>query len=440
MKKLLLVTTAIAGVALMSAQANAAVKLDLGGAFQGYGVASDNNIANERGFELRRLAEIYVSGETTLKNGLTLGAATETEIANGDTSITMTKVNAFLSGNWGRVNFGVEDGAASLLQVEAPSADANIDGMAQNIHGIGASKADLHATALNTDGFDTLLDYDHSDFTTVDRLTYITPKFSGAQLAVSYTPTNSIASSKNAMATKTAAVGAIDFNNTDTAGGANTVVLTTDVTAVGSYENLWEAAFRYDREIRGHNLSLGAGYSTSSLITDPTLTDADSLTGTTMNIANISDGIETYNVGINLEFNGFSLGGNYMIAMSEYATDVNTTAATTTAGYGDIERATYVIGAAYDNGPYHFGLSYLNQNSTYDAIDAGAAGPDAAVTVLDIPKQEYEADKFTIGGGYEFGPGMNLRGSVAWGEFADKTTVANSNDFQQVALGLDIQF
>ena len=40
---------------------------------------------------------------------------------------------AYFSGAWGRVNFGSEDGAAFLLQVAAPSADANIDGLRQQV-------------------------------------------------------------------------------------------------------------------------------------------------------------------------------------------------------------------------------------------------------------------------------------------------------------------
>ena len=35
----------------------------------------------------------------------------------------------YFSGNWGRLNLGRENGAAYLLQVAAPSADPNIDGM-----------------------------------------------------------------------------------------------------------------------------------------------------------------------------------------------------------------------------------------------------------------------------------------------------------------------
>ena len=42
---------------------------------------------------------------------------------------------AYFSGAWGRVNFGKEDGAAYLLQVAAPSADSNVDGLRQYVAG-----------------------------------------------------------------------------------------------------------------------------------------------------------------------------------------------------------------------------------------------------------------------------------------------------------------
>jgi len=175
MKKLLLVGTALAGVAMLASPASAALKMDLGGYFEGYGLYADNNnpaADHQRDFEFRRDNEIFVNGESTLDNGLTIGAHTQLNIANTANTSTTTIANngagggvgnigaivaqlsatttgtntqlvdetyLYASGQWGRVNFGEEDGAAYLLQVAAPSADSNVDGMRVYIQGLNTN-------------------------------------------------------------------------------------------------------------------------------------------------------------------------------------------------------------------------------------------------------------------------------------------------------------
>ena len=88
-----------------------------------------------RTFDFRRDNEIHFTGETTLDNGLTVGSHTEMKIAGSPSvggpggSGLIDESYAYFSGGWGRFNFGQEDGSAYLLQVSAPSADSNVDGM-----------------------------------------------------------------------------------------------------------------------------------------------------------------------------------------------------------------------------------------------------------------------------------------------------------------------
>lgn len=119
LKKVLLAGTALVGLALASAPANAEVKLGLGGFMLGYGVHADSDINNRRDLDFKRVAEAHISGETTLDNGLTVGFHTEQSL--GGATLT-DEAYTYFSGGWGRVNFGAEDGAAYLLQVAAPSA------------------------------------------------------------------------------------------------------------------------------------------------------------------------------------------------------------------------------------------------------------------------------------------------------------------------------
>lgn len=423
MKKLLLVSTAIAGVAFMSAPASADVKLDLGGYFRGYGVWSDNNEptgTSLREFEFRRDTEIHFTGETTLDNGLTVGAHTEMKTGNNANTVTTDEVYAYASGGWGRVNLGVEDGAAYLLQVGAPSADSNVDGMRVYIQGINPTAAQGTAAAgvfgvngafASTVATGYVLDYDHADFSKQDRITYLTPKFSGFQAGVSYAPDD------------TGYHGGIATMATDSGVG---LVTAGTLTTAAQYEDLWEVGARWDGEFQGFGLSLGAGYSAADV--EATLSDA-ALIALAAGSYYVND-VDTWNFGGSVAFSGFSLGANWMQANTDRTSE---TVAATSVGTSDITRETWVFGGAYDNGPYHLGVSYLDQETDYDSNN-GTGGQLIAAT-------NYEADKFTVGGGYTFGPGMTFRGAVAWGEFdTPGATSASDNDFTQVTVGTDIQF
>lgn len=410
MKKLLLVSTAVAGVAFAASPAHAALKMDLGGYFEGYGLYADNDEpagTNLHNFDFRRDNEIHVNGETTLDNGLTIGAHTELKIANtaGDstatTTITGTNANSgsngadltfaqiaaglsattsvtntsgnlvdetylYASGGWGRVNFGEEDGAAYLLQVAAPSADSNVDGLRVYIQGLNTASWDSSLSGL-------VLSYQHADFRQTDRLTYLTPKFNGFQAGVSYAPRNNVSLV-----------------------GGGVAAMTTDNDA-GDFENLWEAAARWDGEFQGVAVSLGGGYSHAG-------TESDAATGLLG-----SDALTTWNGGVNVAMSGFSLGGAYR--HSNNGIDTN----------GDTR--TWVVGLGYDNGPWHAGASYFDEK-----FDSGllVAGADAKVK------------RYAVGGGYTFGPGMTFRGSVDWGKY--EPTGASDTKFTQVTVGTDVQF
>jgi hypothetical protein len=429
MKKLLLVSTAIAGVALLSSPASAAVKMDLGGFFRGYGVYADNNedtgTANSLySFEFRRDAEVHANGETTLDNGLTVGAHAELKIANGSNSTVSDEIFGYASGGWGRFNLGVEDGAAYLLQIAAPSADSNVDGLRTFIQALNvkstATDANFSAVTANSNAFFGNLDYDQGDFAKNDRLTYLTPKFDGFQAGVSYAPKQGITSNTLGMATDQNGPFGISVGSITAAGAAQ-------------YQNLWEASARYDGEFEGFGFALGGGYSDSDVETTPTAAflEGDDGAGTYY----INDGIRSYNAGLTFSSQGFSLGGTYKQTDTSRTHDGDAGIATEVIS-GDITAKTWVIGAGYDNGPWHGGASYLNTKTNLDALDGTTALNDIAAT-------SYEDTKYTVGGGYTFGPGMTFRGAVAWGTFDNTSATAvpaDDNDFTQVTVGADVQF
>jgi predicted porin len=359
MKNVLLAGTALVATALIASPAQAELKLDLGGHFSGYAVNIDDDaVVGGRDNEIRKNTEIHFTGETTLDNGLTVGVHVEQEVENANNN---NESYAYFSGGWGRVNFGSEDGVAYLLQVAAPSADSNVDGLRTTIAGYTTNNV--------------VLDYDHAHFggnptddlnaTPTDRISYLTPKFNGFQAGVSYAPN---------------------------------IAQNTGIAAVGTtgFEDAWELAVRWDGEFEGVGISVGGGYSSvdnaaAGAVAEP----------------------EAWNVGFNLAWNQFSFGGAWLDEEDAFFGGAPVVGQDAT---------TWVIGAAWDNGPYHVGASYLDRED-------------------DLAGVSVDSTKATIGGGYTFGPGMTFRGAVAWGEAPTGGVVAGSEtDFTQITLGTDIQF
>ena len=209
MKKVLLSTAAVAGLAMIATPAAAQVKLELGGYFKGYGIYADvdeaSNAAGTESLENRDLdiirnTEVHFGGETTLDNGLTVGAHLEVEADRNGTNdgFNTDESYVYFSGGWGRVNFGSEDGAAYLLQVAAPSADSNIDGIRQYVNpvnyaattfrGLGPTTGGSVLEILDARGARSGLDYDQDISSKSDKLSYLSPIKNGFQLGVSYTP------------------------------------------------------------------------------------------------------------------------------------------------------------------------------------------------------------------------------------------------------------
>jgi len=436
MKRILLAGTAIVGLAALATPAHAELKLNLGGYFSGYGVYADNNepaATSLHNTGLRRDSELHVSGESTLDNGLTVGFHTE-QALGGNTAT--DEAYAYFSGGWGRANLGSEDGAAYLLQVAAPSADSNVDGLRTYIQAITPSDI-VFAAGTGVPGLPNtgVLDYDQvsdptapaangNGNTNTDRLTYLTPKFNGFQAGASYAPQ----------------AGQLALGN-------NIAPMTSDVT-VNQFEDIWEVGARWDGEFQGFGISVGGGYSDASL--EAQATALALVIGSEDTAPLVTDGVQQWNAGANVTWSGFSLGGSFLRAQTENTdvVDPGNSGATWVARSLDVTQDTWTVGLGWDNGPYHLGGSWLRTDTERDA--SGIVGTDdGALAAVDAT-----AERFTVGGGYTYGPGMTFRGAVAWGEFDNSTPVstgaagtsgflgvaANNNDFTQVTIGTEIDF
>lgn len=382
MKKLLLSTAAICGLAVAASPAYADIDLELGGYFKGYGAYVDQDEQLGGGpdatndLDFIRDTEIHIGGETTLENGLTVGAHIEADVdgttgVGSNDSFEVDESYVYFSGGWGRVNFGDEDGAAYLLQVAAPSADSNIDGIRQYVqpvnYGVLLTTADQ--TALG--GVDPVatnggLDYDMDPSGKSTKLTYLTPIVNGFQAGVTYSP------------------------DTD---GADDLEGIGDDDVAGAIGATYEVAARYEGQFQNVGVILGAGYSHGDL--------EAALAG--------SDDREVWNAGIDLDFGPFGLGVVYR--------DDNGAA---NAATNDDEK-TLVVGADYTTGAFKIGASYYDQDNTY-AID------------------DLDTKRYSGGVTYTYGPGMSFRGSIGYVEHESDTVLTNDVEATYVTLGTQINF
>ena len=385
MKKLLLATAAV-GLVAAAAPAKAEVKLDLGGYFKGYGFYTnqDDNAGTTAGVESRefdiiRDTEVHFGGETTLDNGLSVGVHIEADADEGD-GFEVDESYAYFSGGWGRVNFGSEDGAAYLLQVEAPSADDNLDGLRQYVNPINFAEAGFAGLLEVSNGG---LDYDMDVSAKADKLTYLSPIFSGFQVGVSYTPD------------------LVDASNSD-------ALNTNEV--VNSFGSTYEVGARYEGQFSNVGVIVGAGYAHADL------EDSNAVTG----VGDFTDDRQAWNVGADFDIGPFGVGVAYV---QDDLGDIDLTAGAVENTLD--ERKTWVVGADYTTGPFKLGASY------YDS-EVGSS----AVT------QDVEATRWTGGVTYTYGPGMTFRGSVSHAEFDNVAglTSGDSFDATSVLLGTQINF
>ncbi len=396
MKKLL-TSAAVCGLVFAAAPAHADIDLELGGYFKGYGafVDQDDNadtngaLAGNQGageasdFDFIRDTEIHATGETTLDNGLVVGAHFEFSVDGGDAAA-VDESYAYFSGSWGRVNFGDEDGAGYLLQVAAPSADSNIDGIRQYVQpvnylaAIGDSNASgavadelLLVAGLGAAGGNSI-DYDMDQSGKDTKLTYLSPIMNGFQAGVSYTPDTGPADDLEG-------VGFKDVEDT--------------------LEDTYEAAIRYEGMFNNVGVILGAGYAH---------TNQEETT-----VPAVNDDRQAWNVGADFDIGPFGVGVIYREDNGGFEGS---------AARDDEE--TLVIGVDYTTGPFKLGASYYDQENTF------------AINGLDT-------QRYSGGVTYTYGPGMTFRGSVGYVEH-EATGVGgpgnNDIDATYVTLGTQINF
>jgi outer membrane protein OmpU len=182
MRQTLLRSSMLAGLGTMvyaaSGAASDGVKLEVGGYFsQSYVAAFDSkkegHFGNHHTYDaFKHDAEVYFSGETTLDNGLTIGARVELVGENDDDQIDKSYV--FWSGDFGQIRIGSQNDALENQCPTPPGGTANFSAFSP----VGWGSND----PIGSNSYCFSADNDSQ------KILYISPTYSGFQLAISYTP------------------------------------------------------------------------------------------------------------------------------------------------------------------------------------------------------------------------------------------------------------
>ena len=331
MKHVLLGTTALVAAGLVASNAHAAqgVQLGLGGyytAAAGLLISQDHGTGdaghNTRDIVFRQDVEVHFKGETTLDNGLTVGATIQLEGQQSDDQI--DEVWAYFKGGWGQVRFGDDDDASEQLHYLIPGAS--------NAFGVDTPYFEFSNSArVTTQTNSTVVDLS-GDAT---KIIYFSPTFSGFSFGFSFAPDQGEQDQYSGFVTANNSSGTTFSNNN------------------AQLQNIFSAALNFDHDFNGVSLATGAGFSEGQYEN----------TGTNAN-ADTEWGVDGHLI---VSFSGFTIGG-----AGRYVENFNNS----TAGVGISGQDLWVagVGGTYNWDAWTVGLAWshgeydVNANNT-DVVD-----------------------------------------------------------------------
>lgn len=342
MKKTLLGTTALVSAGMVAGPALASDPLSVtvsGSVVTGFYVV-DNDTAGGTDFDSTKVPivarNIDINAEGTLDSGLVAGVLAKLQLDNdeaatGTSNATFSEVYGYLEGGFGRLEIGGTDGAAFKMHYTSPWFVPGNGVDSPNIlnitNGVSSFSSGTSTFSLMTED--------------TNKVSYFTPRIANFQLGLSFTPDATV--------------------NDPIANGFG--VSPEDTTI----ESVFEVAANYAGEFNGVEFGVDGFYVTG-----------DAPTG-------VASDPEEYGFGINIGFNGFTLGG----AWYENENVRNATQATPVAGD---DTQTWTIGGSYGTGPWIVGVAYLESEG--DSLTAGRNGSENSF--------------LQFGGGYSLGSGVDV--------------------------------
>lgn len=410
MKHLLFGTTALVAASIVAGGANAQakptekIKLGVGGYFQAYFIAGDEDDGAadgvipaqpgfaRRGYTIKREAEIIFTGKTTLDNGIDVGVQVQLE-AESCTDI-IDESYIFVEGSFGRIEAGAINSAPYRMHYQAPnpSGSSAFGLTSPNIRLVQGGTNQAFALGIAAPTTYQGLTSD------AEKITYYTPRLAGFQLGISYSPD----------ACEDGNAGASTGNNC----GGSYSGFQGDA-EVGQQAQAIEIGFNYVSKLNGVDIAISAGYGQSKLENDivavatATAGGVSTAAGTQSALGNIGpnpttatlaagslDDREEYSIGAQFGYMGFTIGAAYRY--DNLATD---------AGHPVDDHKIWSAGIRYVWGPWGVGFQYSHAETSFRS---GAILNNAGATAFTNSGGEDEVDAFEIAGTYQLGPGILL--------------------------------
>lgn len=374
MKKTLLATTSIVAVGLGASAAQAQWDVNVGGFInQWFVFNAHQNVEGYNGTHVNGNTEVHFTGRNTLDNGLTVGFKVELEGDAFGTGAIDESVLFVSSPDYGRFEIGMEDGAGIRMNLGGPSV-----GFAANS---GTWTDFLVAPSLAAAAVG--LGYCDPGYTTIcgetgdsPKITYFTPRVSGFQFGVSYTPDP----------------GAGGNNRTFIGVGA--------APAVGNGVNHWtEVAINYTETFGPVDVGAYAGLNWAE--SKPgNMTGQDAFMGLTSAVSTTEDFL-AWGAGGNVSWAGFTFGGSYFKVEEGLRGLAVPTGGAAPGVVVTNEGDGFEVGLSYGQGPWSFGVQYFQGVSEGYIVVPG----------------NYMTRAITGGVSYDLAPGVTLLGSVGYTDF-----------------------
>ncbi|MCP5361127.1 MAG: porin [Hyphomicrobiales bacterium] len=331
MKKILLGTSALVSAVALAGSASAnSLDVTVGGFIDFQAGFTDQDSAFETGANSREAkfqndTEVHVSVDGQADNGLKYGAVIELNAdvsadGNGDGG-NADKTYIYLESDAGRLELGANTGAQNTMAVSAATiarATGGVDGDWYDFVNTGGTTGTVpFILTQELPGAEAAEGGTRED---ANKITYYTPRFSGVQLGVSYTP------DEGDSGTAAAFTGELNGDN----------------------ENVFGLGLNYAGEMDGVGLHLSA---TGEFGNNEVATTED---------------LAAYALGAVVSFEGFSLGGSWT-DWSDSGLAVGTT--------NDTQQA-WTLGAAYETGPFGVSVTYLDSEQTSNDFTNLVVGAD----------------------------------------------------------------
>lgn len=457
MKKLLLGSTALVMGGLMATPALAAdpIKIGVGGYYTFYGAAgniqptyaTDGTATQYKGIEFLQEGEIHFIGQTKLDNGTSVGVTVELEAWNTNTAVNNQIIDEaflFAFGNWGRVELGARDPGPYRMYYGTPSA---LIGWGFVQHNHAYLNASVMANNKAYRGFlSTTIDPQMQDS---NRINYFTPRFSGLQIGVAYTPKfqPQILMGANGVSPGPGLV-------SGTCGFPAPTNVFNCPTADYSWQDAFDIGANYLNKFGDLSVALFGAFMYSSFVPGftPFSPSANMVTG-----ANLT-AWKQWVAGAQFSFAGFTIGGalgwDNNGRGANYFTRV------------DNDTRFYTAGVMYETGPWQMSAGWAGFRNTngdgsatvtsiatgtqtqtlntaamtgVPGVNSTAFGGGGAAVAGGLAFGTESVDKYEVGANYALGPGVKLTGGFMYYSVSGPSNAVSGNSWAFV-LGMDLRF